>query len=96
MSFVSKLLVCILAPILQIFLAESPSNQEINEFMQEIEFMKAIGYHENILAILGCCTQQLPLCLIVEYVPNGDLQSYLRKLRKEVGFNALDNFQTIS
>lgn len=70
--------------ICHVSLVESPSKQEINEFMQEIEFMKAIGYHENVLAILGCCTQQMPLCLIVEYVPNGDLQSYLRKLRKEV------------
>eukprot|EP00795_Rhopilema_esculentum_P014058 gene14058-5043_t len=64
-------------------LKESLSEQETREFMQEIDFMKTIGFHENILAILGCCTQQLPLCLIVEYVPNGDLQSYLRKLRRE-------------
>ena len=76
--------------ICHISLVESPSKQEISEFMQEIEFMKAIGYHENVLAILGCCTQQLPLCLIVEYVPNGDLQSYLRKLRKEVSNVPLD------
>ena len=64
--------------------AESPSEEEACEFMQEIEFMKSIGFHENVLAILGCCTHHWPLCLISEYVPNGDLQTYLRKLRKQV------------
>ena len=53
--------------------------------MKEIEFMKGVGYHDNIVAMLGCCCNtQDPLCLIVEYVPNGDLQRYLRQLRSKV------------
>eukprot|EP00794_Sanderia_malayensis_P003807 gene3807-4334_t len=64
-------------------LKEGASDNEASEFLQEIEFMKGIGVHENVLGILGCCTKQQPLCLIVEYLANGDLQTYLRKLRKQ-------------
>ena len=50
----------------------------------EINFMKTIGLHENVVTMLGCCTLYPPLCLVVEYVPNGDLLHYLRDLRKAV------------
>ncbi len=63
---------------------DRPSVEEASEFLQEIEFMKGIGVHENVIGILGCCTKQQPLCLIVEYLANGDLQTFLRKLRKQV------------
>ena len=50
----------------------------------EINFMKTIGLHENVVTMLGCCTLYPPLCLVVEYVPHGDLLHYLRDLRKTV------------
>ena len=50
----------------------------------EINFMKTIGLHENVVTMLGCCTLYPPLCLVVEYVPHGDLLHYLRDLRKAV------------
>ena len=50
----------------------------------EINFMKTIGRHENVVTMLGCCTLYPPLCLVVEYVPHGDLLHYLRDLRKTV------------
>ena len=46
--------------------------------------MKTIGRHENVVTMLGCCTLYPPLCLLVEYVPHGDLLHYLRNLRKTV------------
>ena len=54
------------------------------DFMSEIQLMKEIGYHENVLQILGCCTVRHPLCLITEFAPYGDLLTYLRKLRDQV------------
>lgn len=54
------------------------------DFIREIEVMKKIGHHENILSVLGCCTVKSPICLIVEHIPLGDLLSYLRKQRENV------------
>lgn len=64
---------------------ENASEDEKEDFKAEINFMKVIGRHENIVTILGCCTLYDPLCLLVEYAPHGDLLHYLRDLRKKVG-----------
>ena len=58
--------------------------EEIEDFKMEINFMKTLGRHENVVTMLGCCTLYPPLCLIVEYVPYGDLLQYLRNLRNTV------------
>ena len=57
------------------------------EFLTEIELMKNMGSHKNIVNMLGCCTVQEPMFLLVEYVPYGDLLHYLRKRRTKVESN---------
>ena len=37
---------------------EDAGERELNDLIQEMEVMKKIGYHDNVLSILGCCTQQ--------------------------------------
>ena len=37
---------------------EDAGERELNDLIQEMELMKKIGYHDNVLSILGCCTQQ--------------------------------------
>ena len=54
------------------------------EFIQEIQLMKTVGSHKNIVNMLGCCTVQEPMFLLVEYIPYGDLLHYLRKRRGKV------------
>ena len=54
------------------------------EFLEEIQLMKAVGSHKNIVNMLGCCTVEEPMFLLVEYVPCGDLLHYLRKHRSKV------------
>ena len=49
--------------------------------MQEMEVMKYIGPHVNIINLLGCCTQDGPLYVIVEYARYGNLRDFLRELR---------------
>ena len=41
--------------------------------------MKQIGYHENIIHLIGVCTQPrgYPLLVIVEYAKFGDLRNYI-------------------
>ncbi|CAH1791170.1 unnamed protein product [Owenia fusiformis] len=51
------------------------------EFTKEINLMKKIGSHPNVVSMIGCCTIHEPICLIVEHVPDGDLLHYLRKHR---------------
>ena len=58
------------------------------EFLEEIQLMKAVGTHKNIVNMLGCCTVEEPMFLLVEYIPYGDLLHYLRKRRGKVHTNA--------
>ena len=51
-------------------------------FLQEIEFMKHIGSHRNVLSMLGYWIKSEPIMLILEYVPHGDLLQWLRKKRQ--------------
>ena len=44
----------------------------------------AEGYNPNIVNMVGCVTLQEPLCLITEFIPYGDLLSYLKHQRKKV------------
>ena len=47
--------------------------------VSEMEMMKLIGRHDNVLSMLGCCTQNGPLLVITEYAARGNLLDLLRK-----------------
>ena len=67
---------------LQIFpSAEDATERELNDLIQELKVMKIIGHHVNILNILGCCTQDGPLYMIVEYCSKGNLRDFLKSRR---------------
>ena len=59
-------------------------NDQLREFLEEIQLMKAVGSHKNIVNMVGCCTIGDPIFLLTEYVPYGDLLHYLRKRRGKV------------
>jgi len=65
------------------FLKEGAGEEENKDFMDEIVLMKGVGYHRNIVNMIGCSTIKQPLCLIVEYMHNGDLLNYMRKQRSK-------------
>ena len=48
------------------------------DLLKEIMLMKRIGQHSNIVLMLGACTLAEPIALIMEYMPFGNLQSFLR------------------
>ncbi len=54
------------------------------EFLAEIALMKTLGRHSHVVSILGCCTQDNPLWLLVEHMPHGDLLHYLRGYRRSL------------
>ena len=68
---------------------------EVFDFLQEIDLMKNIGKHQNVIQMYGCCTTCRPICLVLEYAPGGNLLNYLRSLKKKVMYRRSDEtFQT--
>ena len=65
-------------------LLDGATEEQMQEFLEEIQLMKQIGYHPNILNLLACCTMTNPMFLVVEFAKNGDLLHYLRKRREQV------------
>lgn len=62
-------------------LKEGHTDSDISDLITEMEVMKKIGRHLNIINLIGSCTQNGPLYVIVEYAPKGNLRDYLRKHR---------------
>ena len=53
------------------------------EFLQEIAMMKRVSTGKNpyVVNMIGCCSVQEPLALVLELVPNGNLLEYLKANR---------------
>ncbi|XP_064601130.1 fibroblast growth factor receptor 2-like [Liolophura sinensis] len=64
-------------------LRDFPTEEERRNLLLEIEFMKELGQHRNIVNINGCCTIASDVRLIMDYCPLGDLRNYLRRCRQE-------------
>ncbi|XP_047127613.1 mast/stem cell growth factor receptor-related protein Kit isoform X1 [Hydra vulgaris] len=65
-------------------LKDDASQLEINDFGNEINLMKGIGYHKNIVNMIGWSTVRNQLCLVVEFMENGDLLNFLRNRRTKL------------
>merc|ERR1712013_748296 len=63
---------------------DNRSKIEKEDFRNEIEFMKTLGFHDNIVNLIGCSLLRQPLFLVVEYMSNSDLLQYLRKIRAQL------------
>ena len=61
--------------------------EEEQAFLEEIDLIKSIGFHKNIINVIGTSTMMKPLFLVLEYMSHGDLQHYLRKKRSDVNFH---------
>ena len=70
------------------FVLDISDSEQRREFLEEIQLMKAVGSHKNIVNMVGCCTVEEPMFLLTEYVPYGDLLRYLRKRRGKVNIYA--------
>lgn len=68
-------------------LKESANEKEKSDLLSELEVMKTLDPHPNVVRLLGCCTEMEPVFLIMEYVSKGKLQSYLRSSRAERYYN---------
>ncbi|KAM6902733.1 fibroblast growth factor receptor 1b isoform 2-T2 [Xenentodon cancila] len=57
------------------------AEKDLSDLISEMEMMKTIGRHKNIINLLGACTQDGPLYVVVEYASQGNLREYLRTRR---------------
>ncbi|XP_075147381.1 tyrosine kinase receptor Cad96Ca isoform X2 [Haematobia irritans] len=64
-------------------LKENAAEVEKKDLLSELEVMKTLEPHVNVVRLLGCCTDKEPIFVIIEYVNRGKLQSYLRSCRAE-------------
>lgn len=64
-------------------LKENASELEKNDLVSELQVMKSLETHVNVVRLLGCCADKEPLLVIMEYVNLGKLQAYLRSSRAE-------------
>ncbi|XP_018599617.1 fibroblast growth factor receptor 1-A isoform X2 [Scleropages formosus] len=62
-------------------LKSDATEKDLSDLISEMEMMKIIGKHKNIINLLGACTQDGPLYVIVEYAAKGNLREYLRARR---------------
>ncbi|XP_011874202.1 PREDICTED: fibroblast growth factor receptor homolog 1-like isoform X2 [Vollenhovia emeryi] len=67
-------------------LKEGHTDTEMMDLVSEMEMMKMIGKHVNIINLLGACTQNGPLYVVVEFAPHGNLRDFLRDHRPTSGY----------
>ncbi|KAH8383943.1 hypothetical protein KR009_011376 [Drosophila setifemur] len=64
-------------------LKESATEVDRKDLLSELEVMKSLEPHVNVVRLLGCCTDKDPTFVILEFVNRGKLQTYLRSSRAE-------------
>ncbi|XP_062909672.1 fibroblast growth factor receptor 4-like [Mobula hypostoma] len=62
-------------------LKDDATEKDLADLISEMEMMKMMDKHKNIINLLGACTQDGLLYVIVEYATKGNLREYLRARR---------------
>lgn len=68
-------------------LKENAIESEKKDLISELQVMKTLEPHVNVVRLLGCCTEKDPVFVIIEYVALGKLQTFLRNSRMEKNYN---------
>ena len=63
-------------------LSDEASENEYKDLASELKILIHLGEHKNIVNLLGACTTNGKLFVILEYCSNGNLLSYLRGRRE--------------
>ncbi|XP_064420345.1 discoidin domain-containing receptor 2 isoform X2 [Latimeria chalumnae] len=66
-----------------------------NDFLKEIKIISRLK-HPNIIRLLGVCIHDDPLCMITEYMENGDLNQFLSQREIESQLTLANNIPSIS
>ncbi|KAM8974398.1 fibroblast growth factor receptor 4 [Pelodytes ibericus] len=71
-------------------LKDNGTDKDLSDLVSEMELMKLIGKHKNIINLLGVCTQEGPLFVVVEYASKGNLREFLRARRPPMPEDTFD------
>uniref|UniRef100_A0AAF5CYV5 Protein kinase domain-containing protein n=1 Tax=Strongyloides stercoralis TaxID=6248 RepID=A0AAF5CYV5_STRER len=74
-------------PIAIKILPKTADEKARENFLHEIEIMKKIGYHDNIVGMVGCITKTQPNALIMEYCENKDLYRFIKNMKADLSIN---------
>ncbi|KAM9801230.1 LOW QUALITY PROTEIN: fibroblast growth factor receptor 1b [Neosynchiropus ocellatus] len=70
-----------ISPVAVKMLKAGASERDQLDLIAEMEMMKTIGRHQNIINLVGACTHDGPLYVLVEFASQGNLRDYLRARR---------------
>jgi len=57
---------------------ESATAKDKQDMITELNVMKGLEPHPHVVRLIGCCSLDSPLLIVLEYLPYGDLLGYLR------------------
>ncbi|UYV83936.1 hypothetical protein LAZ67_X000635 [Cordylochernes scorpioides] len=63
--------------------AENATDKERRDLLSELDIMKTLEPHPNVVAMVGCCTDRAPVFVVMEFLALGTLQNYLRNQRRQ-------------
>uniref|UniRef100_A0A4W3HHF3 Discoidin domain-containing receptor 2 n=1 Tax=Callorhinchus milii TaxID=7868 RepID=A0A4W3HHF3_CALMI len=66
-----------------------------NNFLKEVKVMSRLN-NPNIIRLLGVCIHDDPLCMVTEYMENGDLNQFLYQRELENQFTLANNIPSVS
>ncbi|CAH1731188.1 unnamed protein product [Aphis gossypii] len=66
-------------------LKDGHTDSDMIDLVSEMEIMKMIGKHQNVISLLGCCSQDGPLYVLMEFTLYGNLRDFLRNNRPTSG-----------
>ncbi|XP_078575879.1 uncharacterized protein LOC144861749 isoform X2 [Branchiostoma floridae x Branchiostoma japonicum] len=59
-------------------LRDSASDSDKKDLLGELEILVTVDRHDNIISLVGACTRDGPLMIVVEYAPHGCLKDWLK------------------
>ena len=68
---------------------EMATNSEKRSLQVEIDMLRELGCHRHLVSMLAWCLQGDQLAIVLEYVPGGNLQEFLRSQRRNVKYLCL-------
>ncbi|XP_067025516.1 angiopoietin-1 receptor-like isoform X2 [Acropora muricata] len=66
-------------------LKAAATDEEMRDLYNELEIMSSIGSHPNLVNLLGACTKDGNLLVVLEIAENGSLIEFLKKVRSKNG-----------
>jgi len=64
-------------------LKRTATESDFKDLLNELEIMTSVGNHPNLVNLIGACSTEGPLMIIVEFAEHGNLLRHLRDRRKQ-------------